>query len=141
MLRNILDVAYLSLVTVLIVKYIFSTNRITFDYINAALCVYLILGMLWVSLYEIAEHIEPGSFVLPNDVLSDFSVNENQGDALVRKIYFSFVTLLTLGYGDLAPIHSIARLLAILEALIGQIFLVVLVARLVGIHVAQSLEK
>ena len=141
MLRNILDVAFLSLVTVLIIRYIFSTKRITFDYINAALCVYLILGLLWVSLYEIAENIEPGSFVLPNDGLADFSGDENHGDILVRKIYFSFVTLLTLGYGDVVPIHSIARLLAIMEALIGQIFLVVLVARLVGIHVAQSLEK
>ena len=141
MLRNILDVAFLSLATVLIIKHIFSTNRITFDYINAALCVYLILGLLWVSLYDIAEIIEPGSFVLPNDGLADFDGDENRGDIVIRKIYFSFVTLLTLGYGDVSPIHSIARLLTIIEALIGQIFLVVLVARLVGIHVAQSLEK
>ena len=83
LLRNVLDVAFLSLVTVLIIKYIFSTNRITFDYINAALCVYLILGLLWVSLYEIAEIIEPGSFVLPNDGLADFSGDGNHGDILL----------------------------------------------------------
>ena len=141
LLRNILDVAFLGLVAVLIIKYIFSTNRITFDYINAALCVYLILGLLWVSLYDIAEIIEPGSFVLPNDGLTNFDGHENRGDVVIRKVYFSFVTLLTLGYGDVSPINSIARLLAIIEALIGQIFLVVLVARLVGIHVAQSLDK
>ena len=139
--RNILEVSFLTLVTILIIKYIFSTNRITLDYINAALCVYLILGLLWVSLYEIAEYIEPGSFVFPNDGLTDMNGGESYGDLVVRKIYFSFVTLLTLGYGDVVPIYSNARLLAILEALIGQIFLVVLVARLVGIHVAQSLEK
>ena len=141
LLRNILDVAFLGLVAVLIIKYIFSTNRITFDYINAALCVYLILGLLWVSLYDIAEIIEPGSFALPNDGLTNFDGHEIRGDVVIRKIYFSFVTLLTLGYGDVSPINSIARLLAIIEALIGQIFLVVLVARLVGIHVAQSLDK
>ena len=140
-LQNILDISFLGLVTILIIKYIFSTNRITFDYINAALCVYLILGLLWVSLYEIAEFIEPGSFLLPNDGLTNTSWNENHGDIVVRKLYFSFVTLLTLGYGDIAPINSIARLLGIMEALVGQIFLVVLVARLVGIHVSQSLEK
>lgn len=141
LLQNLLDVSFLILVTVLIIKYIFSTNRITFDYINAALCVYLILGFLWVSLYEIADYIEPGSFLLPNDELADTSWDENHGDIVARKIYFSFVTLLTLGYGDISPINTIARLLAIMEALVGQVFLVVLVARLVGIHVAQSLEK
>ncbi len=140
-LRNLLDVAILSLVTVSILKYIFSTKKITFDYITAALCVYLVLGLLWVSLYSIADGIQPGSFLLPDDGLSNYIGNDIHGESLVRRIYFSFVTLLTLGYGDIVPIGSIARLLATLEALIGQIFLVVLVSRLVGIHVAQSLEK
>ncbi len=140
-LRNSLDVAILSLVTISILKYIFSAKIVSFDYINAALCVYLILGILWVSLYSIAESIQPGSFHLPDDGLVDFIGQSADADTFVRRIYFSFVTLLTLGYGDMVPINSIARLLAIMEALIGQIFLVVLVARLVGIQVSQSLEK
>jgi len=141
LVKNLLDVAILSIVTISIIKYIFSTKKITFDYISAALCVYLILGLLWVSLYSIAESFQPGSYLLPDDGLNDFMGRHDYGDLYVRKIYFSFVTLLTLGYGDLVPIHSFARLLAIIEALLGQIFLVVLVARLVGIHVAQSLER
>ena len=140
-IRNIFDVIILSLVTYSIIKYIFSSKKITFDYISAALCVYLILGLLWVSLYDLAAVIEPVSFDLPEDSFGDFLGKEEYGGSVIRKLYFSFVTLLTLGYGDIVPIHSFARLLAILEALIGQIFMVVLVARLVGIHVAQSLEK
>ncbi len=139
-LRNTLDVTILSIATISVLKYVFSIKKVTFDYINATLCVYLILGLLWVSLYSIAESIQPGSFLFPDDGLGAF-VDDSHGDSAVRRIYFSFVTLLTLGYGDVVPVHSIARLLAILEALIGQIFLVVLVARLVGVYVAQSFEK
>jgi len=140
-LRNTLNVTILSIATISILKYVFSSKKVTFDYINATLCVYLILGLLWVSLYSMAESIQPGSFLFQDDGLGAFIGHDTYADSAVRKIYFSFVTLLTLGYGDVVPVHSIARLLAIIEALIGQIFLVVLVARLVGIHVAQSFEK
>ena len=101
----------------------------------------LILGFLWVSLYSVVESIQPGAFLLPQDGLGAFNEQDQEGDIFSRQLYFSFVTLLTLGYGDLVPVHSVARLLAITEAFVGQVFLVVLVARLVGVHVAQSLEK
>jgi voltage-gated potassium channel Kch len=52
--------------------------------------------------------------------------------------YFSFVTLTTLGYGDITPASDLARLLAMMEAMLGQLFLVIIVARLVGIHATQQ---
>ena len=55
-------------------------------------------------------------------------------------VYFSFTTLTTLGYGDVAPRSDVARMLAILEALIGQIYLVVIVARLVGSYMRRPTE-
>jgi hypothetical protein len=55
-------------------------------------------------------------------------------------LYFSFATLTTLGYGDIVPVSAIARTLATLEAITGQLYLAVLVARLVGLHIAESLE-
>jgi voltage-gated potassium channel Kch len=59
----------------------------------------------------------------------------------MRFLYFSYVTMTTLGYGDITPIAPIARSLAMLEALIGQIYLVVMIAWLVGMNVSQSLGK
>ena len=56
-------------------------------------------------------------------------------------MYFSFVTLTTLGYGDIAPVSQFARLLAMLEAVLGQLFMVLLVARLVGVYTAQALAR
>lgn len=139
--QHVLIVMFLGLVTISLVKYVFSCERVTFDLISAALCAYLIIGFLWVSLYCVIENIQPGSFLLPEDDLGAFIGQDLTGDLFARQLYFSFVTLLTLGYGDLVPVNSVARLLAITEAFVGQVFLVVLVARLVGVHVAQSLEK
>ncbi|MEJ2334095.1 MAG: potassium channel family protein [Gemmatimonadales bacterium] len=56
-------------------------------------------------------------------------------------MYFSFVTLTTLGYGDIAPASDTTRMMAMLEATLGQLFLVIVVARLVGMHTAQYMEK
>ena len=66
-------------------------------------------------------------------------INENANTSDV--IYFSFTTLTTLGYGDNLPVNNYARNLTILESALGQIFLTVLVARLVGLHLAQNLNN
>jgi len=139
--QHLLVAVFLGLVTISLIKYVFSCKKVTFDLMSAALCAYLIIGFLWVSLYCVVESVQPGSFLLPEDSLGAFIGHDQHGDLFSRQLYFSFVTLLTLGYGDLVPVNSVARLLAITEAFVGQVFLVVLVARLVGTHVAQSLEK
>ncbi len=63
------------------------------------------------------------------------------GDDSTAVIYYSFVTLTTLGYGDIVPISPAARVLATGEAVIGQIYLTVLVARFVGMHIAQEMAR
>ncbi len=140
-LQQLLLASFLSLVAISLIKHVFSCKKVTFDLINAALCAYLIIGFLWVSLYCVIESIHPGSFLLPEDGLGAFIGQDQNGDLFSRQLYFSFVTLLTLGYGDLVPVHSVMRLLTITEAFVGQVFLVVLVARLVGVHVSQSFQK
>ena len=74
------------------------------------------------------EGFQPGSF----------SGLGQQGHALSwRFLYFSFVTLTTLGYGDITPVHPLARSMATIEALTGQLYIAVLVARLIGLHIIQ----
>ncbi len=113
--------------------YIFRARTIDSSLISGALCLYLLLGMLWGSIYALLEALQPGSFA---------------GDLLARAVdpasrlqqfqYFSFVTLTTLGYGDILPRTEGATALCQTEAIIGQFFMAVLVARLVGIRVAQE---
>ncbi len=95
----------------------------------AALSAYLLSGIFFGVFYWVLEHTWSGSLAIPGEgVQSNFS--------LVLAIYYSFVTLTTLGYGDIVPRSEVARGLAIMEALVGQLYLAVMVARLVSLYVA-----
>ncbi len=138
--HHILDALFLLVVTALLIRHVFTQPRVTLNLINAALCAYLILGLMCAAGFAVIEIARPGSFHLPEDGMGPFAPAGFQVDEAARRIYFSFVTLLTLGYGDMFPLNSIARLATVMEAFVGQIMLVVLVARLVGVQVAQSME-
>lgn len=92
-----------------------------------SVCVYLLLGLFWGTLYSFIEHLSPGSFHLDPSLhdghlgWSDF-------------LYHSFVTLTTLGYGDLVPVAPMARSLTLLEAVVGVFYVTALVARLVSVY-------
>jgi hypothetical protein len=125
------------LIAIAILSDVLKGGRITTDKICGAICVYLFLGVIWALLYTIIEHIHPGSFTLNQTAFSP-----TDSDLGVYKYghlsYYSFVTLTTLGYGDISPVTSPARSLAVLEAVVGQLYIAILIARLVGIHIAHS---
>ncbi|MFV2071304.1 MAG: potassium channel family protein [Thermoanaerobaculales bacterium] len=106
-------------------------NRSTGEQIFGAICAYLFIGALFALVFAHAEFVDPGAF----------SVSENliavHGDRpLSLFTYFSFVTLTTLGYGDITPISEAARTLAWFEALVGQLYLAVMIAGLVAVHIS-----
>jgi hypothetical protein len=109
--------------TACIVLYrVLASRNITTDTVYGAVSVYLLMGLTWATAYDLINIIHPGSFSsnLPGTLtFPDF-------------IYYSFVTIATLGYGDITPLTAQARSLAILEAVSGTIFIAVLIARLVG---------
>lgn len=127
----ILGVVFYSFMIITILGYIFKEKNITSDVIFGSICVYLLLGVLWAGIFSIMETLAPGSFQTPEDMGAKFS----------HFSYFSFVTMTTLGYGDITPLSSPARSLAVLEAVTGQLYIAVLVARLVGIQIAQSMKR
>jgi voltage-gated potassium channel len=96
--------------------------------IVGAICIYLLLGTIWALLYLVVNLAQPGAF---SGVVS--SAPEQQSSELM---YLSFITLTTLGYGDIAPATPLSRMLALIEAIAGQFFLAILVAGLVGAHIA-----
>ena len=100
-----------------------SMNRIV-----GAICVYLLLGVIWALTYSVLELAIPGSF-------AGFEAWSNRGwDS--EWLYFSFVTMTTLGYGDLLPISATARVMAYLQAVFGQFYIAILVAGLVSAYIA-----
>ena len=118
-----------------IISYVLQQKNVTHDMIFGAICGYLLIGVSWAFTYSLVAFLEPGSFAMAA------SGQTSQGDVLPDFFYYSFVTLTTLGYGDITPVGPVARSLSTLEAIVGQIYLTVLVARLVGLHISQSYAK
>ena len=129
---------FLAYVIIAVVAYLFRPQRVTIDMICASLCVYLMIGLLWSVLYSTVELNVPGSFSMPNPGVDRMQFGAGNS---ALPVYYSFVTLSTLGYGDISPRSMPARLLSAGEALIGQLFLAVLVARFVGLHIAHAQEQ
>lgn len=122
----------------MILKYLFVARHVNFDMICASLCVYLLLGVAWAIAYSLIEILQPGSFHFALGEAGAGTVMRFEGERAFLAIYYSLVTLTTLGYGDIIPTSSIARTSAATEALTGQLYLAVLVARLVGLHISQA---
>lgn len=102
----------------------------TGDTLCGAIAVYLMIGLTWSLAYVLLEHLHPGSFRL--------TAAGMQGVDGKDLLYFSYVTLATLGYGDVVPATDGARSLAVLEGLCGTVYMAILVARLIGLHLAQG---
>lgn len=128
---NLCGVVYFSYAIIAILIFIYKQREVTRDLIAGAAVAYLMMALMWTFLYKSVELLQPGSFSLPD---TPFKSNK------LIFVYYSFVTITTLGFGDITPTTSLASSLSILEALVGQLFLVVVVAWLVGVHVSQSLE-
>ncbi len=105
------------------------------DDVIGALCSYLLLGLAWSSLYQAIELWSPGSFVIHSDMAVNLT-SRHARQALFN--YFSFVTLTTLGYGDVTPVNHVAATFAWLEATFGQFYIAVVVAQVVGFRMAQA---
>ena len=116
-------------------------RHVTLDSIGGGLAVYLLLGVGWTHLYALVEALEPGSFITRTLDGSAHGLTEYRSGTYPQLFFFSFVTLTTLGYGDILPVSSAAKGLAIAEAIVGPVFLAILMARLVGLYVAQETRE
>jgi Ion channel len=113
---------------VVVARTVFAQGRITFHRIVGAVLLYLLIALAFVSLFMMVGLLVPNAF--SGLVFED---NEKLASNL---IYFSFVTLTSTGYGDIYPVHPIARSLCNLETIIGQLYPATLLARLVSLEIA-----
>jgi len=129
-------ILYLAILIYAFFKAIFSAKEVSFQVICATLCLYLIMGFLWAQIYLFLETLAPGSFggklLAPENPL---------WVQLQGFVYFSFVTLTTLGYGDITPQTQGARALCQVEAIIGQFYIAVVVARLVSMYRSETPQR
>jgi hypothetical protein len=132
-----LTTSFLAYLTFVILIDVLRDEAVTGDTIVGAVCVYFLLGVGWGNAYALVEMISPGSFVVSPALAAagSWSVPTKPVTPLLQ--YYSFTTLATLGLGDITPLSAPARALTALEGLSGQLYLAVLIARLVGIHSAR----
>ena len=117
----------------IITGHLFQRRDVTIDTILAAVVTYLLAAVAFTLAFEIVELLQPGSFSgLPAEASS------HRAELGSSMLYFSLVCITTMGYGDIVPLSNLARPLAVLEGVFGQLYLAVMIARLVGLHIASS---
>jgi hypothetical protein len=120
--------------SVVVAGAVFGPGRITYHRVVGAVLLYMIIGLIFVALYGFVALAAPQAFTNLPALHGDFALSGNL-------VYFSFVTLTTTGYGDIAPLHPYARSLANVEAIIGQIYPATLLARLVTLELAHERDR
>ena len=126
--------AFNALITALVAIVVFGPGQVTAHRLQGAVLVYLNVASLFAIVFGILETAIPGSMILASGAQTPRLLNQQ----MAAMTYFSLTTLTTLGYGDYLPVHPIARSLANLEAVFGQLFPSTLLARLVALHLAQQ---
>jgi hypothetical protein len=113
-------------------------QRVTRDTVIGAICGYVLIAFIFAFLYIAIEEHHAGSFVFATE--PTFHPGSAVGQGAAEFMYFSFVTLTSVGYGDIAPLHPLARGLAVVQMVGGQLYLASFVARLVGVMAATREE-
>jgi hypothetical protein len=117
-------------VVVNLLRFILRAPSVNAEVLCASISAYLMLGLMWTMAYWLVDQLTPGG---------GFSYNTNAGPRSINGFtgfYFSFITLSTVGYGDITPVSRIARWLAVMEAMTGLLYVAVLIARLVSLYSA-----
>jgi Ion channel len=117
--------AFYGLTAVGLFSYLKNARSITNDHLYTAVSVYLMIGIMWCALYNVIDIVTPGSIVRSSGVLSDRSTD---------LLYFSLITLSTVGYGDIVAVHPEVRMLAALEAIVGVLYIAIMVSILVSAY-------
>jgi hypothetical protein len=138
MLNRIAFGAFFAYIAVVILIKIFQTKKVDANAVLGSACAYILIGFVWAFAFMLVEDLAPGSFSIAE--LKDIG---NTGQSLnsirvLNFIYLSFVTISTLGYGDILPVSRLAKMLCVQETIFGQLYIACLVARLVGLYTAEK---
>jgi len=134
LIYTILVAGYMIYIITLVIRQIFASHTITVYQIGGGVAAYILLGHIWASMYLALFIIQPDSFQYGGATIQN-------AEALKQLSYFSFVTLTTIGYGDITAIGPVARILVMIEGLLGQLFPAIFIAKLVSHQIEDSRKK
>lgn len=116
-------------------------ERVTTDTILGGINAYLLIACAFTMFHAAVMVLDHDAYRIGSQSLREVSLNAEDSRAVSTLLYFSFTTLTTLGYGDIVPVHPVARLLTSAEAVIGQLFVAICIARIVSLQVTQRSAK
>ena len=138
---DILTAAFLLYITIMILSQVLSARRVTLDTISGAMCSYCLIGLAWAFVYRAMFVANPHAFVFAAGSFHIFENNSRSEPQLMNFAYYSFATLTTTGFGDVTPAVGVSRGISVLEAVAGQFFLAILIARLVSLEIIHSMNR
>jgi ABC-type multidrug transport system fused ATPase/permease subunit len=138
-LDNITNIVYFGLICVFLSQYILTSRRATLEVIFASMCLYMLLAALWAAIFTNLELYYGAAFSFNGQLAEEAGITRE--NMYRHMIYYSFVTLSTLGYGDIIPIHMVSHNWAAFEAMIGQFYIAVVIARLVSVYTVEGEEE
>lgn len=133
---NLTSILYFSVIGYHLGRYVLITERVTSNVLYAAMCLYLILALVWAAIYNNLYIYYENAFAFNSPEVLALANNPESTMGLFT--YFSFVTLSTLGYGDIVPLTRVTQSWAAVEAMIGQFYIAIVMARLVSLHVVDN---
>lgn len=126
--QAVLTILFYGYALVRVLDYVLRGRDVTLDKIYGAAGVYLLMGYMWASCFDLVLTLQPDAFAMNGNRFPEAAL------AFRDLVHFSFVTLTSLGYGDITPVSDQARSLAFLEVIAGNLYMALLVARLVGAY-------
>jgi hypothetical protein len=132
--QSVAALAFIGFVEFQLLHFIFRAPRVNSEVLCAGISGYLLLGIFWMSAYRLVSLLNPAAF--------SFNIGTSSAHPLAQfeAYYFSFITLSTVGYGDITPLSNGARTLAMMEAMTGTLYMAVLISRLVALYSSQPPE-
>lgn len=137
-LAAIATMAFLLVTTLAVLVHVIRAQRVNANLIYGSVAVYLLVGMIIALCYLFLHNMEPGSVLKSLDEVDPFG---SGGHNFAVLLYFSYIALTSVGFGDLTPVSAEARSLAVFAGLFGQLYMAILIAKLVGVYTAQEMEK
>jgi hypothetical protein len=141
LIASISWLAFFAFVTWTELRSVLRQKDVTAETLSMAISVYLLFGLTWALLYSVIFQLNPESFDLGASFAPTPDLSEHYQRVFATFVYFSLTALTTIGFGDITPLTLQARHAAVTEGIVGQFYLAILVARLVGMHMSRSADR
>ncbi|UZE97660.1 ion channel [Alkalimarinus alittae] len=131
-------IAFFSYISIFLGRFLAQSKNVSINVIYAAVCLYFFIAIIWSFIYIATYNTLENAFSFSDALPSNLNPHD---DSISVFSYFSFVTMTTLGYGDITPIHPIARAWVSAQTVLGQLYLAIVMARFVGLYISESKKE